>query len=164
MAAVTGVGGERGSRTRGRKPPPSDETRRRQFLRRFPWAALILAPLAGVMLVMAIGLTWQWLSLGNDGVRASAVVVSAEPVARGPGTVVVEFQDSSGARRQATLVVGARPKAGESVDVVYSSTDPDAVRLDHDLDTAMVLAFFWVMGIGLVITTRQVVRRARRRA
>jgi hypothetical protein len=125
--------------------------------------ALVLAPLAGVMLVMAIGLTWQWLSLGSDGVHVDAVVVSARPVARAPGTVVVEFQDSAGVRRQANLVVGSRPEVGSVVGVVYSSNDPAAVRLDDDLDSMIVLGFFWFMGVCLVIATRQVMRRARRR-
>jgi hypothetical protein len=115
------------------------------------------------MLVMAVGLTWQWSSLGSTGVHASAVVVSARPAARAPGTVVVEFQDSAGVRRQAHLVVGSPPEVGSSVRVVYSPTDPDAVRLDDALDSTMVLGFFWFMGIGLLIATRQAMRRARRR-
>jgi hypothetical protein len=116
------------------------------------------------MLVMAIGLTWQWLSMGASGVHATALVVSSRPVARGPGTVTVEFRDSSGALRQSVLVVGTRPEVGASVDVVYSPDDPAAVRLDSDLDNTMVLGFFWLMGIGFVIGTRHAVRRARRRA
>jgi hypothetical protein len=115
------------------------------------------------MLVMAIGLTWQWLSLGGSGVQATAVVVSSRPVSRGPGTVTVEFRDTSGALRQAVLVVGTRPEVGSSVDVVYSPADPADVRLDDDLDNTLVLGFFWLMGIGLLIATRQVMRRARRR-
>jgi hypothetical protein len=37
------------------------------------------------------------------------------------------------------------------------------VRLDDALDSTMVLGFFWFMGIGLLIATRQAMRRARRR-
>jgi hypothetical protein len=160
---VTGAADVRRARGHGRKPPPTRDTRRRQFIRRFPWPALVSVPLAGVMLVMAAGLTVQWMSLGSTGLHATAVVLAAHPAARAPGTVVVEFQDSAGVRRQANVVVGSRPEVGSSVAVVYSPTDPDTVRFDDDLDSTVVLGFFWLMGISLLVCTRQVMRRARRR-
>ncbi len=147
----------------GRKPAPSAETTRRQFVRRFPWPVLLLGPIALIMLVMAVGLTWQWVSLEGAGIRASAVIVSEHPVSRAPGTVRVEFLDGAGNRRQAEVVVAARPEPGSRVSVLYSPTDPEAVRLDDSLDNLMVLSFFWGMSIGLIIAIRQAVRQARRR-
>ena len=162
-AAVTGAGGARRARRPGGRPAPSAATRREQLLRRFPWPVLLLVPLAAVMLVMAVGLTWQWLELDRSGIRTTGVVVSSHGGTRGPGSAVVEIVDRGGVRRQVHLVVGAPPEAGSSVSVVYSPTDPDAARLDDGLDSTVVLGFFWAMGIALLVCSRQITRRARRR-
>ncbi|MFN8145919.1 MAG: DUF3592 domain-containing protein [Candidatus Nanopelagicales bacterium] len=161
---MTGVASaRRRARKRGGKPAPSAATRRQQMLRRFPWPVLVLVPLAGVFLVMAVGLTWQWLSLDSSGLRTSGVVVSVHDVYRGPDTALVEFVDREGSRRQVTVIAGAAPEVGSTVRVVYSPTDPGSARLDDGLDSAVVLAFFWGMGIALLVCVHQYVRRARRR-
>lgn len=113
---------------------------------------------------MAVGLTYQRLELDSSGVRTTGRVVSVHEVYRGPDTALVEFRDGTGSLRQATVIAGFAPEVGSTVGVVYSPTDRDAVRLDEDLDSVVVLAFFWTMGIGLLVCIRQYVRRARRRS
>jgi hypothetical protein len=154
----------RAPQRRGRKPPPSLEIRRRQFLRRFPWPALLLGPLACVLLGAAVLLSWQWISLSASGVATDAVVVSSSVGSRGPGTIVVELRDRSGVVRQQSVVAAANEAVGETVRVIYSESDPDVARIDDSLNAAMVLGFLWAMAIGLIVATWQVVVRARRRA
>lgn len=158
-----GAAGRR-SRRPGRKPPASDELKRGEALRRFPWTALVIGPFAAFMLGAAIVLTAQQAALDRNGIVTGAVVVGVRTGVKGTVAADVEFTDVEGNRRRDTLVPAGRPSVGDVVSITYTMEFDDAVQLtDEPFASLLWLALFWFVAVVSIVGFVSTLRRRRYR-